>query len=148
MAEGVGAELEKLGRDYLRTRVTVRELGTHGKRQNACENDGITTVSWGNWMFDADMIFYPWIHSRKPTDPGAACVPSKPEWDRLLDEGRTTLDAGKRRQIYGELQRQMWEDPPFVFGHHVADIMGVSTRLTWKVRQDEMIWLKEARFKT
>jgi len=29
----------------------------------------------------------------------------------------------------------------------VADIMGVSNRLVWKVRQDEMVWLKEAKFK-
>ena len=145
MAEGIGAELSKLGRDYVRTKVSLYEWGTHLKRLNACENDGITMNSWGNWMFDADMI--PWIRSLKPTDPGAACRPSKPEWDKLIDEARTTLDQDKRKAIYSQLQKELWDDPPFVFGHHVADIMGVSNRLVWKVRQDEMVWLKEARFK-
>jgi peptide/nickel transport system substrate-binding protein len=98
-------------------------------------------------MFDADMILYPWIHTLPPTDPGAACRPAKPEWDKLIDEARTTLDPEKRKATYSQLQKQLWDDPPFVFGHHVADIMGVSSRVVWKVRQDEMVWLKEAKFK-
>ena len=147
MAEGLGAELTKLGPDYAKVKVTVRELGTHLKNQNACEYDGILTNSWGNWMFDADMMLFPWLHSRKPTDMGAACVPAKPEWDKLIDDARTTLEPERRKQLYSELQRQIWDDPPVVFGHHVADIMGVSNRLVWNVRQDEMIWLKEARYK-
>ena len=147
MAEGMAAELSKLGKEYVQTKVALYEWGTHLKRQNACENDGITHNSWGNWMFDADMILYPWIHTLPPTDPGAGCRPAKPEWDKLIDEARTTLDAEKRKATYSQLQKQLWDDPPFVFGHHVADIMGVSSRVVWKVRQDEMVWLKEAKFK-
>ncbi len=148
MAEGMAAELSKLGKDYVQTKVTLYEWGTHLKRQDACENDGITHNSWGNWMFDADMILYPHLRQPMPTgDPAGACRPTKPEWYGLIDEARTTLDQEKRKKIYSELQKQLRDDPPYVFGHHVADIMGVSNRLVWKVRQDEMVWLKEARFK-
>lgn len=147
MAEGIAAELNKLGRDLVRARVTLYEWGTHQKRLVACEDDGITFNSWGNWMFDADISIYPWLYTKSAINTGEACRQGKPEWDRLLDEGRTTLDMERRKRIYSELQRQIWEDPPFLFGHHVADIMGVSNRLVWKVRQDEMVWLKEARFR-
>jgi peptide/nickel transport system substrate-binding protein len=148
MAEGIAAELNKLGRDYLRAKVTLYEWGTHLKRGNACANDGIQFGSWGNWMFDADNMLWPLLHSRPPGSPARDCIPAKPEWDRLMEEARSTLDMEKRRQIYRDLQRQIREDPTHVFGHHVADIMGVSNRLVWKVRPDEMVWLKEARFKT
>jgi peptide/nickel transport system substrate-binding protein len=147
MAEGMAAELAKLGRDYIRTKVNLYEWGTHLKRLNACENDGIIHGSWGNWMFDAEMTLTPWLYTTNPIATGPACRQGKPEWDKLLDEGRTTLDMDKRKRIYSELQRLIWDDPPFIFGHHVADIMGVNNRLVWKVRQDEMVWLKEARFK-
>lgn len=147
MAEGIASELNKLGREFVRARVTLYEWGTHQKRLVACEDDGITFNSWGNWMFDADISIYPWLYTKTAINTGEGCRQGKPEWDRLLDEGRTTLDMERRKRIYSELQRQIWEDPPFLFGHHVADIMGVSNRLVWKVRQDEMVWLKEARFR-
>ncbi|MCI0408059.1 MAG: ABC transporter substrate-binding protein, partial [Acidobacteria bacterium] len=147
MAEGIAAELNKLGRDYVRAKVTLHEWGTHWKRQAACQSDGITFNTWGNWMFDNDMILWLYLHSRTPGASGADCVPAKPEWDKMLEEARSTLDMERRKRLYGELQRQLWDDPPYLFAYHVADIMGVSNRLVWKVRQDEMVWLKEARFK-
>lgn len=148
MAEGIGAMLNELGSDYIQAEVHLYEWSLHNQKVNACELDGITFGSWGNWMFDADNLFWPILHSREEGARGWQCQHGRfmPEWDKMMEEARSTLDQEKRKKIYSELQKQIWDNPTHVFGHHVADIMGVSKRIQWKVRQDEMVWLKEARF--
>jgi peptide/nickel transport system substrate-binding protein len=149
MAEGIGAMLNELGPDYIKAEVHLREWALHGQKSQACEYDGINFGSWGNWMFDADNMFWPILHSVAEGARGWQCIPGRfrPDWDKMLEEARSTLDQEKRKRIYSELQKQLWDDPTHVFGHHVADIMGVGKRIEWKVRQDEMVWLKEARWR-
>ncbi|MBN2407094.1 MAG: peptide-binding protein [Elusimicrobia bacterium] len=49
---------------------------------------------------------------------------SNPEVDRLLEEGRSEFDMGKRKKIYAELQRIISEEQPYLF-LYVADSMQV-----------------------
>jgi peptide/nickel transport system substrate-binding protein len=41
------------------------------------------------------------------------CQYSNPVVDKLLEEGRTTYDRGKRKEIYWKVQRLFDEDVPF-----------------------------------
>lgn len=40
---------------------------------------------------------------------------SDPRVDKLLDEGRSTLDVEQQKKIYGEVQQIVWDEMPFVF---------------------------------
>jgi peptide/nickel transport system substrate-binding protein len=52
-----------------------------------------------------------------------------PEADRLLVEGRTTMDKSKRKRIYGKLWKTIAEDQPYVFLWYPKTIAGVRERV-------------------
>ena len=43
-----------------------------------------------------------------------------PKVDKLLEEGRITLDEEKRQGIYRDFQRFLLEDPPAIFIRHIT----------------------------
>jgi peptide/nickel transport system substrate-binding protein len=54
---------------------------------------------------------------------------SNPEVDRLIDEGRRTLDQDKRKQIYGEIQRILADDLPFINFLYLDNVIVYSKRV-------------------
>ncbi len=48
--------------------------------------------------------------------------------DRLLEEGRTTLNQAKRKEIYYQFQREMLEDPPGIFLFWREELSGIHKR--------------------
>jgi peptide/nickel transport system substrate-binding protein len=140
MGEGIVAELNKIGPDYLRAVPHLYEAGTFYSLANAGKLDGIIFNSWGDWMFDADIDLTPLVRSKTVPTPD---YPNNPEFDKLCDEARSTIDTAKRLQLYAQLQKLIWNDGTAVFGMQVEDMYGVSNRVNWKPRQDEMIWAKE-----
>jgi peptide/nickel transport system substrate-binding protein len=54
---------------------------------------------------------------------------SNPEVDRLIDEGRRTLDLEKRKQIYGEIQRILADDLPFINFLYLDNVIISSPRV-------------------
>jgi peptide/nickel transport system substrate-binding protein len=70
-------------------------------------------LGW-NILQDPD-IFDVW-HSSKIGEGGLNHVGyANPEVDRLLHEGRTTMDRKERKQIYGKLQEILHQDQPYCF---------------------------------
>ncbi|HEV8307681.1 MAG TPA: ABC transporter substrate-binding protein [Methylomirabilota bacterium] len=140
MGEGIIGELNKLGPEYLRVVPKLYEAGTFYSQANAGKLDGIIFNSWGNWMFDADIDFGPLWRTKSTPSPD---YPNDPALDKLVDEARSTIDEQKRKAIYSQLQKMMWESSFAIFGMQVVDMYGVSSRVNWKPRPDEMIWAKE-----
>ncbi len=146
MAEGIAAELNKLGPQFIRVTTKIYESGYYysifNDRAKRFEVfDGIMFASWGNWMFDADLYFFPWVHTASTF----TCCPDRKDWDALIEEAQATVDERKRLELYKRLQRELFEEAPFIFAHNVEDIYGVSNRVEWKPRQDEMVWAAEMR---
>ncbi len=52
-----------------------------------------------------------------------------PEADRLLEEGRTTMDKNKRKKIYAKLWETIAEDQPYVFLWYPKSVVGVRERV-------------------
>lgn len=52
-----------------------------------------------------------------------------PVVDRLLEQGRTTIDKGNRKAIYQELQRIIADDQPYIFLWYPKSIAAVSKRV-------------------
>lgn len=140
MGEAIIGEVNKLGSQYIRVVPRLYEAGTFYSLAVPGKLDGIIFNSWGNWMFDADIDVSPLVRTRRPPTPD---YPNNPAFDKLIDEARSTLDEEKRKALYAQLQKLLWDDSTSVFGMQVEDMYGVSSRVNWKPRPDEMIWAKE-----
>ncbi|PMP67380.1 MAG: peptide-binding protein [Thermodesulfobacterium geofontis] len=68
------------------------------------------------WATGPDPDLYDIFHSSKIKSPGLNFIGySNPELDRLLEEGRYTLDKEKRKKIYYKVQEILAEDQPYTF---------------------------------
>ncbi|WP_062225938.1 ABC transporter substrate-binding protein [Aureimonas frigidaquae] len=55
---------------------------------------------------------------------------ASPEVDALLAEGRAETDVARQKDIYGQIQRKIWEDRPFVFLWYQTQAIGIADRVT------------------
>ncbi|MFB6108925.1 MAG: ABC transporter substrate-binding protein [Haloplanus sp.] len=79
------------------------------------EDDAMMALGWtGGW--DPDIYLRNVFYSEQAT-PSCCNIShySNPKVDRLLDEGLTTYDESKRREIYREAQRRVVADAPAAF---------------------------------
>ena len=65
----------------------------------------------------ADPDQYVFWHSTQTTN---LTKYANPKVDKLLEDGRETLNEDKRREIYRDFQRFLLEDPPAVFLNHIT----------------------------
>lgn len=80
------------------------------------------------WDLDLDPDLYALFHSSQFAPDGTNFVfYSNPEVDRLIEQGRTTLDMDQRREIYHRLHAILAEDQPYLW------LMQVSTK--WGLRR-------------
>ena len=75
---------------------------------------------------DPDYSLYPALHTGGPWNVSEF---SNPDVDRLLDAGRTTLDAVARKDVYDQLQRLLAEQAPLLWTYSGMITDAVSTRL-------------------
>lgn len=65
---------------------------------------------------------------------------SNPQVDELLTKGRATADPRSQKEIYGQIQKIIWDDEPFVFLWYQKQVLGVSNRVKGiKARPDETL---------
>jgi len=80
---------------------------THGQFQ-------MHSLRWIGGNEDPDIFEYA-FHSDKFTPNGAnRCFYSNPRVDALIDKARTEMNQNKRKQLYGEIQRILAEDLPYI----------------------------------
>ncbi len=81
------------------------------------------------WSLGIDPDSYSiWHSSQYPA--GLNFVKYKnPIIDRLLEQGRTTIDKGKRKAIYQQLQKVIADDQPYIFLWYPKSIAAVSKRV-------------------
>jgi peptide/nickel transport system substrate-binding protein len=142
--EALGQMLTEVG---LRTTVKMWDPGpawnkffqTEGKATNGQYG------TWGNYsVFDADAVLHPLYH----TEPGGwigkhyARVEGL---DKLIDEGRSSVDQAKRKRTYAEIQRIIREEAPSIFLYTQNDTLGISKKVAYEARADEWLWLYAAK---
>jgi peptide/nickel transport system substrate-binding protein len=97
-----------------------------------------------NEAMDANrtLSFYVWDQGRgsgKPTVPGI---------DDIIVANRSELDAAKRAQTYTALLQQLYDGAHAYVALFATDVVhGLSKRLTWEPRLDDLILVKEMRLK-
>lgn len=68
-------------------------------------NRPFTQSGWWNYSLD---YFYGQALTSNAPDNGTAW--KNPAWDRKFAEARATMDTGRRKQLYDELQEQLWNE--------------------------------------
>jgi peptide/nickel transport system substrate-binding protein len=102
--------------------------------------EGLTLLAWGNGAsFDSDAVFYPLFHSGQPH-----AYNTSPELDKLLDDGRATIDPEKRKAIYSTLQKSIMDQAYWLplYGPYVIE--GVNRQLDYEASSDELMHLFSA----
>lgn len=98
-------------------------------RKNWAKLD-VFVLGWGS-PFDPDDHTFKIFHSSQVLDKGGFNLGSyvNPRVDRLLEQGRTTVDEGQRRQLYREFQKELGADPAYLWGVYLKAIYGVNKNI-------------------
>jgi peptide/nickel transport system substrate-binding protein len=134
VSQAIAGQLLRLG---VKAKVTVLEWGLFMKKYVGTHNLApMALIGFGHRTVDADGQ-YTFFSTESPYS-----YYSNKEVDKLLMEGRSTLDPSKRMEIYKEVSESLREDAVIVFLYQQADIYGVSEKFKWwKPRADENIWM-------
>ncbi|HWP49899.1 MAG TPA: ABC transporter substrate-binding protein [Candidatus Limnocylindrales bacterium] len=129
IAEAIAGQWQKVG---IRTQVKTHEWGNYVNMMYTHKPGPVYLLGWGNSTYDADNTYFPLFHTGE-----LLSNYSNPEFDKLIEEARITMDENKRRELYHKAAELIVEDAAWVFLYEQEDIYGVNNRLNWKARPDE-----------
>lgn len=133
----VAAYLGKVG---VQTKIEAVEFGVFAKAtQTRSIPDGFY-AAWGNAFFN-------------PIDEAQVALLCggkgfswycNPTYHRLIQRAAATLSPVRQASLLRAAERALYENPAFIYLYAYKDLYGVSKRLVWQPRRDEMIWMFEA----
>jgi peptide/nickel transport system substrate-binding protein len=135
IAQAVAGQLQEVG---LEVDLNVLEWGVYIEKVLAHKLEGIWLLGWGNSTFDADGTLFTQFHGESRHS-----YYNNPEFDALIEEARAVMDQEQRRTLYHDALEIVNEEAPWIFMHQQLDSYGVSDRVDWQPRADELIWLFE-----
>jgi peptide/nickel transport system substrate-binding protein len=101
--------------------------------------------SWGNYsVFDADAVLHPLFH----TEPGGWIGKHYTRvegLDKMIDEGRSTLNQAQRKRTYSQIQIMIREEAPAIYLFTQYDTLAISKKVEYAARGDEWLWLYDAK---
>jgi peptide/nickel transport system substrate-binding protein len=138
--EAVAGQLTRVG---IRARLVPYEYAPYiaawrtKKLEGAAQMMGILSQTW-----DADGAFYLRFARNQPMS-----YYSTERLDRLVNEGRTTIDPAKRLAIYKEVLTILHDEIPVVPLVALPSIWGIAKSLEWQAREDDLIPVMKIRAK-
>lgn len=121
-AESVAEQVKPLG---VELEVIRQEWGLHLDEVFAKKDFDAVALGWIGFV-DPDDYMYGQFHSGQAWNYVGL---NDPEVDRLLDEGRATLDREARAQIYRDLQVRLLELAPYIFLYTQHQYEGLRTNV-------------------
>jgi peptide/nickel transport system substrate-binding protein len=131
VTQEIASELAKVG---VTVKLNAVEFGVFAKQTQARDIPELMYAAWGSPLFD-------------PTDMLQTCVLSGT--DGFSFYTNTAVDAGINKaastvgaehvQAVQDVEKLVYEDPPFIFLFAQKDLYGVSNRIDWSPRGDELI---------
>src|ERR1700675_3055165 len=142
--EAIGQMLTEVG---LRTTARMWDPGPAWNKFFQSEGKA-TNGAYGNWgnysVFDADAVLHPLFHTEQGGWIG--------KWytrveglDKLIDEGRSTVDQAKRKRTYSQIQQMIREEAPAIYLWTQFDTLAISKKVQYAARGDEWLWLFDAK---
>ncbi len=95
-------------------------------------------IGWGNEVFDSVNTFMPHLVSTQ-----APNAYQDETVDDLIQQAQAETDEDEREQLLQQANKRARDEAAWVFLHRQFSIYGVSSRVEWQPRNDEMIFVKE-----
>jgi peptide/nickel transport system substrate-binding protein len=141
VAEAVVGQLAEVG---VQAELRVQEWSTYvGQILERQVPTDAWLIGWGNSQFDADNSIYSLLYGGTVEDAPGGVVFSylfNNDLDVRLLEARATVDQDRRAELYAEALQIIRDEAPWIFLYQQEDIYGVSNRVNWSPRPDELIW--------
>jgi peptide/nickel transport system substrate-binding protein len=139
IGEAIAGDLRKIG---IKAIVRTHEWGNYVAATTGQKLFPMQLQGWGPATLDADDLYSTNLHSKSPF----AHVHDA-TLDRLIEEGRSTLDKDKRLRIYREIARVQAEEATHLFLWQSVNLYGVNRRVIWSPRPDEYLKMYDASLK-
>ncbi|MBM3450932.1 MAG: hypothetical protein FJX78_08150 [Armatimonadetes bacterium] len=132
IAEAIAAQLGNVG---VRVNLQGMDIGSLVQRIHTQNLSGAHLFSWAPLIFDTDNLWRAHFYSK-----GLNQYAVSAKTDELLLAGAAALDRRERQRIYSELERHVVNDMvPWIFLYRQSLIYGVSNKVGWLPRADEVI---------
>ena len=145
VTEAVAGQLRRIGVD---ADVRVQEWSSYvGQVLERQVPTDAYLIGWGNSNFDADRSLFTLFYGGTVEGGAGRSVFSywtNEEFDQLVLEAQSTTDVDARLQLYVEAQELIAAEFPWLFLYQQGDAYGVSLRVEWEARPDELIWAFDA----
>ena len=146
VAEAMAQEMAKAN---IRCKTQLRDSSVLTDLQTKKQTPGMNFASWGNWFFDADNTFVPLFGCESAKQYGDYRRPyCNQDFEKIIQAARVELDDTKRRQLYAQAQKFLYDDGGALFMYQLVDIFGVDNWVQWQARHDEMVWAWEMKWST
>lgn len=86
-------------------------------------------LGWGGSTGDPDQLLQSVFHSRRAGNLWNLMGYNNKAIDDLIDAGGSTFDPAKRRAIYADIQKRLFDDAPWLFMYRATNFTGVSERV-------------------
>ena len=139
VGEAVVGELQKIG---ITARLKTHEWGNYVSAMTAHKLFHTHLQGWGPATLDADDLYSTNLHSKSPFSQF-----NDEKLDRLVEQGRSTMDKQKRLQTYREIARYQAEEATHLFLWQSVNVYGVAKRVSWTPRPDEYLKMYDAALK-
>lgn len=132
-----------LGQVGVRVKIDTVDFGVFAKATQTRHIPEAFYGAWGESFFDPlDMIDVAVVTGKQ----GFSWY-SNHTVDKLAAEAASTTNRAKHVTTLQRIQAILKSDPPFIFLFAYKDLYGVSKRLDWKPRSDELIYMHDASVK-
>lgn len=134
--ELIGDMLTEVG---FKVDIELESFSTYRPKYDNRELGDLALFGYGNSLFDPALPL-----SRHYTDQSIDRTDySNPEVDALLDQALTNLDIKERQKQFQHIQQIVAEELPYIHLYNQVSVYGVSDRVTFHPRLDEIFFVDE-----
>ena len=131
-AEAIAGYLRKIG---VNAKQNVFEFSAFGPRRVQNKTAPLFIYSIGNAYLEPSWVIR-WL-----TQGGLGMHYKNAKLDEMLTRIEATDDPKKRAPLYGDVQKLIKDEAPFIFLFQADAVFGMSTRIDYTPRPDETQWL-------
>ncbi len=131
-AEAIVGYLQKAG---VKVKQNVFEFSAFGPRRVANQTAPLFIYSIGNSYLEPSWVIR-WL-----TQGGLGMHYKNARLDEMLTRIEATDDRNRRAQQYGDVQKLIKDEAPFIFLFQADSVFGMSNRIDYTPRPDETQWL-------
>ena len=119
------AQLKEIGIDM---KIETLEWGTYLQKTAQGEHQALLG-GWVSGTSDADIVFFPLLHSSSHGGAGNRAFYTNKELDKVIEEARLTSDSAERKALFFKGQEILQEDAPFGLLLYKNENIGLNKRV-------------------